>query len=273
MMQKLFFVLTFILSFSLTEMAHARHRHHRYRGYAPQTQEMVQPNFFGESTGMYEYNQQPQPERLTRAQRRALARQQQAGFGFAGPQAYANPSYENAYSNSWNNGFSGGGGAGGVRPGERCHAGDRDPIKCKVCAIYGEDNRSSEGMRAVAGVIETRLQTGHWGSDACSVVHARGQFVGAWRTLPRDPQRLQMMVDHARSAGANGYLGFRSYGGHNCRWIGGNCYRHTTQLEPGREPEPTTVVLDPKMTAEDVDSQAAQNLEHMAEIQSDIGAG
>lgn len=262
MNKKMFFGL--LLSFGLltAEMAHARHRHVRYQAVQ---QQMVQPNFFGESNPMAF---SAQPQRMTRAERRALARQQATANSFAMAPSYSAPSYDNSFYTS-----SGSGDTGGIRPGERCHAGDRDPIKCKVCAIYGEDNRSSEGMHAVAGVIETRVQSGQWGSDACSVVHARGQFVGAWHALPRDPRRLEMMVHHARNASANGYLGFRSYGGHNCRWIGGNCYRHTTELERSNEPEPTTVVLDPKMTAEDVDAQAAQNLEHMAEIQSDIDAG
>jgi len=157
---------------------------------------------------------------------------------------------------------------GSVRPGEQCHAGDRDPLKCKVCAIYGEDHNSAEGMHAVAGVIETRVQTGHWGSDPCSVVHSRGQFGGAWRRLPNNPALIAAMVEQAQSAGANGYLGFRSYGGHRCVRIGvrGNCYRRSTELQPKH------IELDPTMTAEDVDAQAAENAQ-MTEIQSDADAG
>jgi len=192
--QKMFFGLLVSLSLCATEMAHARHRRIHYRSVE---QQAVQPNFFGDTN--------PQLQRMTRAERRALAKQQAFNNSFGMAPTFNNPTNDNSFAT-----YSGGGGTSGIRPGERCHAGDRDPIKCKK---------------------------------------------------------------HARGASANGYLGFRSYGGHNCQWIGGNCYRRTTELERSNEPEPTTVKLDPTMTAEDVDAQATQNLEHMAEIQSDIGAG
>lgn len=237
MKQTFAFVLLILPSLMTANLAYARHRHHRRHAHHAARGQQGAFNFFGESDADGSWNSD-----------------------------FSNDDSYSSYS-------SGSYDTAGIRPGERCSANDRNPIKCKVCAIYGEDNASSVGMRAVAGVIETRIQSGHWGSDACAVVHARGQFVGAWHALPRDARRLRTMVEHARNARANGYLGFRSYGGHNCHWIGGNCYRRTTELEPNNEPAPTTVVLDPTMTAEDVDAQAALNVTHMAEIQSDDNAG
>jgi hypothetical protein len=146
-------------------MAQARHYRHYRHVQAAQTFDI-----FGSASSNFGWQSQP----LTRRQQRAQVRQQR-------------------YSNNWgaqSASYSGG----SLHAGERCHAGDRDPIKCKLCAIYGEDNRTPAGMAAVAGVIETRLQSGHWGSNVCSVVHARGQFVGAWQrspplTLMRRPQQ------------------------------------------------------------------------------------
>lgn len=157
-------------------------------------------------------------------------------------------------------------GGGSSLAGHRCSAADRDPTTCKVCAIYGEDHGSHAGMQAVAGVIQTRVQAGHWGSNPCDVVHARGQFVGAWRTLPNDPALLQAMESAASNSYANGYMGFRSYckRGRNTR-IGGNCYG-TASADDRR------IVLDPSMTIEDIDAQAMENVQ-LAEEQGDDSAG
>jgi len=165
---------------------------------------------------------------------------------------------------SW--GSSSGYSSSGVQPGSQCSASDRDPVKCKVCAIYGEDNSSRAGMEAVAGVIQTRLQNGHWGNNACDIVHGKGQFVGAWHRLPNNPTLINEMVGVAEGAGANGYLGFRSYckKGRDVR-IGGNCYG-VADLEE------KYIMLDPSMNEDDVDSQALDNAQ-MAEEATDIDEG
>src|SRR6185312_2955483 len=108
----------------------------------------------------------------------------------------------------------------------QCSARDTDPTVCKVCAIYGEDHNSREGMAAVAGVIATRQQNGRWGSNACAIVHGKGQFVGAWHRLPNNPALLAE-IESESNAPANGYLGFRTNCGHGRHTrIGarGNCY-------------------------------------------------
>lgn len=123
-------------------------------------------------------------------------------------------------------------------------------------------------MYAVAGVIETRVNSGKWGGGACNIVHQRGQFIGAWHVLPNNPRLISEMTEAAQNARANGYYGFRSYckPGRSTR-IGGNCY--------GTADAERFVVLDPVMTAEDVDLQSWQNIQFAEDqdLDDDTGAG
>lgn len=126
--------------------------------------------------------------------------------------------------------------------------------------MYGEDHNSTEGMQAVVGVIKTRLESGRYGSSICDIVHGRGQFVGAWHRLPNNPALLNALQS-AAGAPANGYMGFRTYCGNGrSRRIGrnGNCY--------GSADGSQYIVLDPTMTAEDVDQQAEENALDFADL-------
>ena len=124
-----------------------------------------------------------------------------------------------------------------LSPGEACTRRDRDPVKCMACAIKGEDNKTLAGMLAVGGVIKSRLYSGRFGSTICQVVHAPGQFVGAWGRLPRGESYNKIVAAARQSVNSrgNGFLGFRSY----CRrgdvriGKGGNCYRRTTENQNG----------------------------------------
>ena len=52
-------------------------------------------------------------------------------------------------------------------------------VNCYAQAVYHEVNtRSLEEKVGVINVIRNRLRTGRWGRDVCSVVYARGQFIG-----------------------------------------------------------------------------------------------
>jgi hypothetical protein len=103
-----------------------------------------------------------------------------------------------------------------------------------VCAIYGEDHGSLRGMLAVGGTIMTRVEPRFKGGSICSNVHAAGQFVGAWHTLPGSKIVAPIIAAarRAMNSSGNGYLGFRSYGGHGCvARIGGNCFRKSAEMD------------------------------------------
>ena len=52
-------------------------------------------------------------------------------------------------------------------------------IGCYSVAVYHEANtRTLEEKLGVINVIRNRIKFGHWGTNACSVVYANGQFIG-----------------------------------------------------------------------------------------------
>ena len=52
-------------------------------------------------------------------------------------------------------------------------------VNCYAQAVYHEVNtRTLEEKVGVINVIRNRLHSGRWGRDVCSVVYARGQFIG-----------------------------------------------------------------------------------------------
>ena len=52
-------------------------------------------------------------------------------------------------------------------------------VNCYAQAVYHEVNtRTLEEKVGVLNVIRNRLYSGRWGRDVCSVVYARGQFIG-----------------------------------------------------------------------------------------------
>ena len=52
-------------------------------------------------------------------------------------------------------------------------------VNCYAQAVYHEVNtRTLEEKVGVINVIRNRLYSGRWGRDVCSVVYARGQFIG-----------------------------------------------------------------------------------------------
>ena len=52
-------------------------------------------------------------------------------------------------------------------------------IGCYSAAVYHEANtRTLEEKLGVINVIRNRIKSGHWGTNACSVVYANGQFIG-----------------------------------------------------------------------------------------------
>lgn len=123
-------------------------------------------------------------------------------------------------------------GGGGV-----CTRGDSDSMKCMMCVVAFEGRiESYEGMKAVGQVVMTRLQNPKYPKTICAVVHQSGQFVALNRSrqLPggEDLERIRRAAAAAISGGANGFLGFRSYGGGGAaKSIGGNHFRRTGELE------------------------------------------
>ena len=188
---------------------------------------------------------QQRQAQLEQARQAKLTARQQSQSGFVG---------------GFNGSYSSGGAS--MLAGHQCSARDTDPTVCKVCAIYGEDHNSQQGEAAVAGVIATRLQNGHWGNNTCAIVHGKGQFVGAWHRLPNNPALLGEIESNA-NAPANGYLGFRTNCGHGrSTRIGfhGNCYGEAS------------IELDKNMTPEDVDAQGQSNYTQFADL-FDSGEG
>jgi len=60
-------------------------------------------------------------------------------------------------------------------------------IACYATAVYHEVNtRTLEEKVGVINVIRNRLHSGRWGNSVCSVVYARGQFIGV--TDERHPE-------------------------------------------------------------------------------------
>jgi spore germination cell wall hydrolase CwlJ-like protein len=52
-------------------------------------------------------------------------------------------------------------------------------VGCYAAGVYHEANtRTLEEKLGVINVIRNRIKSGHWGTDACSVVYANGQFIG-----------------------------------------------------------------------------------------------
>jgi spore germination cell wall hydrolase CwlJ-like protein len=52
-------------------------------------------------------------------------------------------------------------------------------VSCYATAVYHEVNtRTLEEKIGVINVIRNRVRSGRWGNDVCSVVYARGQFIG-----------------------------------------------------------------------------------------------
>jgi|GEM_PF-5236215 len=118
--------------------------------------------------------------------------------------------------------------------GAHCSPADTDPLKCMVCVINAEDNKTTTGMRAVGQHVMERVESGKYPRSVCGVVHQPGQYFPN-KPLSSDPKKLAEIVAAARYAianGGNGYLGFRSY----CRpgkgdiRIGGNCFRKKAEL-------------------------------------------
>jgi hypothetical protein len=130
--------------------------------------------------------------------------------------------------------------AAAISPGQQCSRRDTDPLKCMACAIKGEDNKTTEGMLAVGGVVITRKNSGRYPRSVCGVVHqlydGEYQFKGAGGRLPTgaDFSRVLSAAQRALNSRGNGYFGFRSYCRRGDRRIGkgGNCYRRSTEVIP-----------------------------------------
>ena len=135
-----------------------------------------------------------------------------------------------------------------------CSSTDRDPVRCLVCMLDGEQGSEKSTHAAMLSTARTAMQRYEVGpplypKDICKIVYAPGQYVALYhgRRVKTDRTIVARMTAAARDAlmkGGEGYLGFRtcSYLKENGipydKEVGGNCFLRKGALGDPAKPAP-----------------------------------